>query len=204
MSGSRDTLADELEILEKYAKSVYRNCISTLPESVSIYYVFAQCIFHCASCRPRPAHNRTAVHQETLEAVLKAEDALQDTRIDASVRATLQQVMHDLGWNRGQVAREIYLICREGGWDSSWLWSTEAVVSTFCTTGEHKVLPRGLFLPFGWCNQTDSPEHETVQESHLKIIALFVCLVIVFCFTIFTGWELHAVRVEPPIYFILY
>lgn len=116
MSGSRDTMADELEILEKYAKLCIEiasaRCWSQCQYTMCLPNVFS--IVHHVD----PDQRTTGLQfiKKLWEAVLKAEDALQDTRIDASVRATLQQVMHDLGWNRGQVAREIYLICREGGW----------------------------------------------------------------------------------------
>ena len=50
-------------------------------------------------------------------AVLKAEQVLANPETDAGVRASLKQILDTMCWHKGQLAREIFVVCSQGNWD---------------------------------------------------------------------------------------
>ena len=50
------------------------------------------------------------------EAVLNAEKVLSHPDTRADVRASLKQVLDHMAWHKGQVARELFLVCQQGEW----------------------------------------------------------------------------------------
>lgn len=109
----------EMDILNKYANLCIEiasaRCWSQCQYTVCLPNAFA--ITHHEDHQER---QRGILYVKKIwDKVLKAEQALGDPTLDAEVRQTLQQVMKDLAWNRGQVARELYLVCAAGGWDAT-------------------------------------------------------------------------------------
>ena len=50
------------------------------------------------------------------EAALNAEKVLSHPDTRADVRASLKQVLDHMAWHKGQVARELFLVCQQGEW----------------------------------------------------------------------------------------
>ena len=192
MGGSRDTMANELEVLEKYAKLCIEiasaRCWSQSQYTMCLPNVFA--IVHHVDPDQRTIGLQFI--KKLWDAVLKAEDALQDTRIDAAVRETLQQVMRDLGWNRGQVAREIYLICREGGWNAADSEIRQLGFLLFSPPANTKFFLEDCFAHLADVINRIARNMKLSKHPIENFSSILCFLVIVFCFVIFIGWNYNA------------
>ena len=104
------------QILEKYSKL----CIE-----ISSARSWSQCQY--TICVPNMfaiVHHESFEHRERgmnvlkriWEAVLNAEKVLSHPDTRADVRASLKQVLDHMAWHKGQVARELFLVCQQGEW----------------------------------------------------------------------------------------
>ena len=104
------------KILEKYSKL----CIeissarswSQCQYTVCVPNMFAIVHHEKFEDRERGLH----VLKRIWEAVLNAERVLSHPETDADVRASLRQVLDHMAWHKGQVARELFLVCQNGKW----------------------------------------------------------------------------------------
>ena len=75
---------------------------------------FQFCCVHHESVEKR-ASGLARLHS-TWESVLQAESWQRDTTLPAGVRKAWNDLMADLAWNQGQIAREVYAAGQVAGW----------------------------------------------------------------------------------------
>ena len=94
----------ELAAAHSWSQALYTQCFP---------YVFAG-VHH-----PCPGERHAAMrHMRSIwESVIRAEGWQQDKTLPASTKRALKQLMQDLIWNEGQVAREVYATCSQCAWD---------------------------------------------------------------------------------------
>lgn len=107
----------DLPILNRYAtlciEIAAARCWSQCQYSMCVPNVFAG--VHHSDHNER--ERSIKIVKKIWDAVLKAERLLEDSGIDASVRSSLKQVLDHMAWHKGQVARELYLVCENANWD---------------------------------------------------------------------------------------
>ncbi len=114
---NRNNTAEEIAILEQYAKLCIEissaRCWSQCQYTICLPNAFA--LVHHPESEERV--RGMAYCKKIWESVLHAERILKDDTVPADVVDSLQKVMKDLAWNKGQVARELYVVCQAGGWN---------------------------------------------------------------------------------------
>lgn len=114
--GNNPNAACELEILQKYTKLCVE-IASARSWSQAQYLVTLPCSFAVVHHADRDERVKgLRVIKKLWESVLKAEQVLLGGTLDADVNDSLQQIMNHLAWNKGQVARELFLVCQNGNW----------------------------------------------------------------------------------------
>ena len=115
--GENDVTSMEFQVLLKYAHLCIEissaRCWSQCQYTVTLPNLFAS--IHHSSDVERV--RGIGMVKKIWEAVLKAEKLVQDDSVDADVRDCLQQTLNAMAWHKGQVAREMYLVCQAGNWD---------------------------------------------------------------------------------------
>lgn len=96
---------------------MHRDLCSTTLEPSPIHRLFTNAFASINHAEPRERARGIKYLKLTWERVLHAEKLVDDEATDLEVRETLRQVLNDLAWHKSQVARELYLVGKAGGWD---------------------------------------------------------------------------------------
>ena len=108
-----------LDVLSKYValciEIASARCWSQCQHTICLPNAFAMVHHESLDARDRALN----MVKNLWNAILHAEEVLQKPDLDAELKLALKQVLDHCAWHKGQVAKELFLVCRLGNWQAT-------------------------------------------------------------------------------------